>query len=110
MTMIKKLIFLSILYLLSFSNLHAKNIEDLIGKTIKISWDGSELKCNYTFFPWKQFASKLISKKLSKKVFLYFFMKSNVLALEGNLGHQNMAYIFLTNTITISPILIILES
>ena len=63
MTMIKKLIFLSILYLLSFSNLHAKNIEDLIGKTIKISWDGSELKCNYTFFPWKQFASNCTDKK-----------------------------------------------
>ena len=39
-----------------------------------------------------------------------YFMKSTVLAIEINLGHQNMAYISLTTSITISPKLIMLES
>ena len=61
--MFKKLIFFLIFSLTSFNSLHAKNIEDLIGKTIKLSWDGHDLKCNYTFFPWKKFSSNCTTEE-----------------------------------------------
>ena len=54
---------------------------------------------------------KLINRKFSKKnIKLLFFMKSTVLALEVNLGHQNMAYIPLTTSIIISARLIMLKN
>ena len=70
--MLKKLIFLSVLYILSFSNLHAKNIEDLIGKSIKLSWSELDLVCNFTFLPWKEFTSDC-----SNEEYLKFETKKN---------------------------------
>ena len=64
--MFKKLIFFLIFSLISFNSLHAKNIEDLIGKTVKLSWDGNDLKCNYTFFPWKKFSSNCTTEEYLK--------------------------------------------
>ena len=61
--MFKRLIFFLIFSLISFNSLHAKNIEDLIGKTVKLSWDGNDLKCNYTFFPWKKFSSNCTTEE-----------------------------------------------
>mgnify|MGYP007063718824 CR=1 FL=1 len=62
--MFKKLIFFLTLSLLSFSNLYAKNVEDLIGKSIKLTWP--DFFCNYTFFPWKEFTSNCTNEEYLK--------------------------------------------